>query len=487
MEYQVKLTQGPCDNVSSLADKLCFIEINPLDYDLSFEELMDVNVINKIIKDYNATCEELGEDYAIEEELPEDADILNNIKTISIEFDDDMAEYLKQNPCIANYDVIISNEVKLNHEDFNTIKDNFEGFKSVKVNIEGNNRLVPFSEYEQALHAIDKIIEPIKKYDLSPFEQVMFAYDLVRDRVYVKEEKGEDPRLSRDLSKVLTGDKIVCAGFTEVLAAVLDELGIKNNRYLICNDDKSEAHIRNRIFIDDKKYRIHGLYHFDATYDCKRAGSSNDHTMLYSNFALTEKERQKCDGNNWSPFRTIVLDEELINKAKSYIDKAESGDYEFEVYELAPLMNQLSVFSKMFLNDMIFDRFKNAMFRSQFNRSSIEEFDYDKLRKALDKVIKMYNAKEIPLATLTNLFINVRSIENKEDPIKYPFNSTEIINMVSTTKRVNPEELLVDAIFGTGNKERIDRAKKIRKKVIDQVKKRNIPVSSMEEELVRTR
>ena len=106
--------------------------------------------------------------------------------------------------------------------------------------------------------AIDDIVAKINKYNLSPIEQIMYAYDLVRDRVYQLEDDGEDYSVSRDISSVLFGDKIVCVGFAEIFSKVLDALNIRNVLFTIVG--RKSGHMRNAVYVNDSKYDIHGVF-----------------------------------------------------------------------------------------------------------------------------------------------------------------------------------------------------------------------------------
>ena len=69
--------------------------------------------------------------------------------------------------------------------------------------------------------------ETIKKLHLSPLETVLYVYDLVRERKYQEEGANECHTKSRDLTSVLLGDKIVCAGFVNLFNTILEKLDIK--------------------------------------------------------------------------------------------------------------------------------------------------------------------------------------------------------------------------------------------------------------------
>lgn len=135
----------------------------------------------------------------------------------------------------------------------------------IKVFYQERNSSLSLNElYDTASH-VTKIVSDVKKYNLSPVEQIMYVYDFVKSREYNKEEDG-DVLVSRDLNKVLTGEKIVCVGYSNLFTAILKCLNI-NSMPLISSIKKHQS---NLVYIDDKKYNINGVYAFDATGDSKR-------------------------------------------------------------------------------------------------------------------------------------------------------------------------------------------------------------------------
>ncbi|UKI57555.1 MAG: hypothetical protein L6V81_09640 [Clostridium sp.] len=77
----------------------------------------------------------------------------------------------------------------------------------------------------KTIDAIDEIVKKqLEKHNLSTLEEIMYAYDLVREKVYTRELDTESDRISRDLSSVLFGDKIVCAGYVAIFNSVLKKI-----------------------------------------------------------------------------------------------------------------------------------------------------------------------------------------------------------------------------------------------------------------------
>lgn len=147
-------------------------------------------------------------------------------------------------------------------------------YKDFYVNLQGNSGYVKLDECKKIMNEIKKYVDHIKKLNLSPLESILYAYDMVRDRVY-KKENTDDYSLSRDLKNVLFGNEIVCVGYSRILSCIFDNLGIDNNLIYLSSKDNSSGHLRNAVYVDDQKYGVSGYYYLDATWDSKRQENDN--------------------------------------------------------------------------------------------------------------------------------------------------------------------------------------------------------------------
>ena len=132
---------------------------------------------------------------------------------------------------------------------------------------------------EQALIAsrkINNIVEEINSTNLngtplSPFEKFILAYRYVADRIYKEVDAGDDLSKSRSVISVLNGDKIVCAGYANLLSTILNRLGIPcTTQCMITFDENLKAygnHATCLVRITDPKYNIDGIYFSDPTAD----------------------------------------------------------------------------------------------------------------------------------------------------------------------------------------------------------------------------
>ena len=135
-------------------------------------------------------------------------------------------------------------------------------------------------DYQSVANA-DKIIKEqanaIKKNNYSPLEKLLHSYLIVSNREYEDENKRTDNlSISRSVYGVLNGDKIVCAGFSEYIKALVNEIDDPNltvfaNNISVQNYKKGKIdngpHQNNIVYIKDDKYKIDGFYYLDATWD----------------------------------------------------------------------------------------------------------------------------------------------------------------------------------------------------------------------------
>lgn len=132
---------------------------------------------------------------------------------------------------------------------------------------------------EQALTASRKINAIVHEIEstthngkpLSPFEKFLMAYEYVVEKAYTMENPDESPSLSRNVISVLNGDKIVCAGYANFLAVLLNRLGIPciTNTVIAYNSEDNEYgnHAVCTIRMEDPKYKLKGVFYSDPTKD----------------------------------------------------------------------------------------------------------------------------------------------------------------------------------------------------------------------------
>ncbi len=122
---------------------------------------------------------------------------------------------------------------------------------------------------------LDKMVEPLKNVELSPFEQFIYVFYITSHfRKYKDLEYYEDK--SRSLFELFEpgNDLIVCGGFTKILVELCKRINIKTRRMNVCIYTIDEGsiqydcqHCRNILRLTDAKYNIDGLYISDVTWN----------------------------------------------------------------------------------------------------------------------------------------------------------------------------------------------------------------------------
>ena len=110
---------------------------------------------------------------------------------------------------------------------------------------------------------VNSLADNIKKYNLSSFETIMYVYDMVKYKIYKKDDN--DYLNGRDLDRLLLEeqDAIVCSGYSNLAVAILNSLGIKAKPLI----SYKERHQRVIVNVNDTKYNRSGVYVFDPTGD----------------------------------------------------------------------------------------------------------------------------------------------------------------------------------------------------------------------------
>lgn len=171
------------------------------------------------------------------------------------------------------------------HNKYNGIKTNTackvlgeieKKFKGIDIKMLSGDLLWSVEQIANANSKLDNLVEKIKSKNLSPVEQLMYAYKEVTKRVYTKEnrDKGESEFLSRDIYGLLNSDKIVCVGYSELFKEIVSRLELGSDAQVFLNlvqtNDSNHARHENCIvYIKDEKYGLDGYYYFDPTWDAQ--------------------------------------------------------------------------------------------------------------------------------------------------------------------------------------------------------------------------
>lgn len=376
--------------------------------------------------------------------LDNDINVFNSVEDIWFDFDHRAEKYILRNPILNLKRLCCKGRFGINRKDYNSTEKVF-GNVDMYYLLEGNEALVNKQIYLNTVMAIENIVKKIKKYNLSPLEQIMYAYDLVRDRLYVKEDNDEDYMLSRDITPVLLGDKIVCCGFANIFEKVLSNLDISSSFNAIVKKD-NKGHVRNMVFIKDSKYHVRGLYYFDTTWDCKKNITDNNFLTSYKYFAKNKEEMDEVNyRHQYIDMDIPHYNKDLTQKIIDIIDTEGFMEIPLTLIEEVNFIARM-IDHKSLLNESLYTT--SDINIVNFMKKFISE---DDIKKRLLKYQKLLFAPKIDIKKMIDLIYNVRKIEYYDNPNKYQL-SYEIMQRIITNSKLTPpksrEELLLDAIFG---------------------------------------
>lgn len=350
----------------------------------------------------------------------------------------DVLKYIMDNPSLLSKKIVL-NEV-LNIDDYDVLMNLMNKYENyidkIYVSLVGNDNYVSLTDCYKTMKKIKDEAECIKKLCLSPMETIMYVYDKVRSRVYTYEKEDESVFKSRDLSEVMFGDKIVCAGYSNIFSVLLTYLGIDNKVVHLKSFDSSKyGHARNVVYVQDAKYDIDGVYYFDATNDSRCEDETYEYLFRYLFFAKTKHFMDKNDENYLIDINLPAFSADMCDKIKKSID---SSDYEtFLKYS-----KSLNFMSKLIDGSSLIGLDVLLPVGGKFN--------YKEVLEKFKVLYKKFN-KSISAETVLKLLYNVRRVEYYENPELYPYS---LNHMIKTFKINNwnfesdAKERLLCAIYG---------------------------------------
>lgn len=144
------------------------------------------------------------------------------------------------------------------------------------------------------------LIKDVKDKNYSPAEKLFYAYNIVKSRIYKKEEKHEDETISRNLAEILKCKKIVCEGFANFLLGLCDVLEIPTEKIIWIHKSKRKAgHDTVAVYLNDEKYNIHGIFAIDPTWDSKENEKDTTYKQYIRHFLvpMNMEKNEKAKSN----------------------------------------------------------------------------------------------------------------------------------------------------------------------------------------------
>lgn len=449
VDIKIDETSKPSVSIIDCFDDVCELSLT-IPPEIKIEKILNRRCIVKLLRDeyemlkgvQDTTLDRLD---IIKKITKSKNEILDSCLYITTFADETTKEYFEQNPILKKLNIHFSGSFPIDIETGNKLKELFGDYEKVSLYIDGNNTPRTIDEYLQTINGINNIVSEIKKYDLSTLEQIMYAYDLVRDRVYTKESDEESKAVSRDLSSVLFGDKIVCAGYIAIFNAVLKGLGINAINYILYKKENSKTgHVRSMVRVTDDKYNVDGVFLFDPTWDSKRNNNDKNYLTSYRFFCRTRDELNYFD-QQYDRGTFASYNQSFYSKIKKGIkEEGINGISE----EDARMINKIALFidGQQLVNNLAFSKAVPESFKARF----IKTVDLDKVASSLKRYQKIFYGQTLDPLKLLEIIYNVRKIEYYENPEKYPFDIESIKKAVIGATLV--ESKLLHILYGLPEK-----------------------------------
>ena len=389
------LIMNSYDLGNSILQELFLIE----NYDFDFTE-EDIN----LLKEINNRKEEY----------------LLNAEYVEFYFDiDEIMNYIKINPILKTKKIILNESIGLNKEILDKISLELDGnVDNLYFKLHENTKLISFSDCVSTYEILDGMVEEIKKYDFSPLENIMYVYDLVRNRVYLAGNSDDDASIPRDLSSVLLGNNIVCLGYARIFNSLLEKLGIRTREVLLFDDSQKSGHARNEIYIKDEKYGVDGVYYFDPTWDSKKNDNDNSYLSSYKYFAKTKSYMDEVDCgliiDKKFPYFSSFIGVEFNDIFNKYGLKKISKEMIKSINHMSSLINGKYLIDKFYT-------YEDSPFYGKINIDQITEDLVD---------LSEYFDRPIYANVLLEVLYNVRKIQYYNEPDKFPFSFNEFYKIM---------------------------------------------------------
>lgn len=331
---------------------------------------------------------------------------------------------------------------KVKDDEINSLLSNNKFNDKIKFKDKYNNySLLSYNEVLNSYKLIDKMKREIKKYDLTPLEQIIFLYDKVRKKPYKAYDK--DQSTSRDITEVLNNDYVVCEGYANVISAVCNSLNINCEKILWKPFEGNIGHASNLVYINDDYYNVHQFFEIDAVVATKKNEKDHDYINNYKLFLLPLKYAVviKEKYNNLTIGYKLGVEQlnDRYNTADRFKAIAAPDILTLNSIQLY-LKGMLELASKIGNKELIQ---KCRKIESELKNDSV---DFEKVQKIHEEYQKLF-IKKIKKDVMIEALYKVKRIEYLINPNEYKLDIDSFKKMIDCNFPKSQEEKLLEVIF----------------------------------------
>ena len=211
-------------------------------------------------------------------------EILNMFYTIINSGDTNYSFYCNYDNCIEDASRIVNDKDII--ADINNFVHPYNSFESINIDITSNgkinvkiNKVYKNEEIEFINKYVDEFINNNITDNMSNYDKIKIFHDhIVNSTTYDESLKEE----SYTAYSLITTNKSICGGYTDIISIYLHKLGIQNYKIT------SKNHIWNLINLDGT------WYHVDATWDDPVASDGNEY-LVHSFFMINTNKLLELD------------------------------------------------------------------------------------------------------------------------------------------------------------------------------------------------
>ena len=326
---------------------------------------------------------------------------------------------LKNEDHSYNIEIRIKNRVLFNESNIlNELPNN------INLRIDNHRYSYTIEEYKKEEEKIDKILEPIKNSNLSPFEKYLAVYNIVKKFKKYNDctcDTIEDCDRSRIPKYILEDDNeyIVCEGFAKLLKEFLNKVGISSKETIIILDlsrdegyDESKysstsAHDRVLVYINDDKYNIHGYYLSDPTFD-----SITDYDLYINSLTTFDRKKEArrlellgkydllLDFHNFDEFQTKI---NHYLRRKIIEDRYYTERENVQIAYMQLFADILNILEEVDYNEysILYNKYYKYIMDYCFNFEMLEKVASEMLTEYANYILPLTN-NNIPFETIIN-------------------------------------------------------------------------------------